>query len=57
MFNQDPPAITSMTASSSTNSISSAKEKRNLKIKLTADIQQLHPRYVGMTFDYCFFLI
>ncbi|CAO3647642.1 unnamed protein product [Mucor hiemalis] len=43
VFNQDPPAITSMTASSSTNSISSAKEKRNLKIKLTADIQQLHP--------------
>ncbi|KAL9558107.1 hypothetical protein MBANPS3_001056 [Mucor bainieri] len=45
VFSQDPPKITSLTSSSSTNSISSVKSlsKKYSKIKLTADIQQLHP--------------
>ncbi|KAK4512760.1 Telomerase reverse transcriptase [Mucor velutinosus] len=45
VFSQDPPKITSLTSSSSTNSISSVKSlsKKYSKIKLTPDIQQLHP--------------
>ncbi|GAA5817369.1 hypothetical protein MFLAVUS_010913 [Mucor flavus] len=43
VFNQDPPSITSMTASSSTSSLNTLSSKRYGKIKLTADIQQLHP--------------
>ncbi|EPB92168.1 hypothetical protein HMPREF1544_00993 [Mucor circinelloides 1006PhL] len=45
VFSQDPPSITSLTSSSSTNSISSVKSlgKKYSKIKLTSDIQQLHP--------------
>ncbi|KAI8641211.1 hypothetical protein BD408DRAFT_418578 [Parasitella parasitica] len=45
VFSQDPPSITSLTGSSSTNSISSVKSfsKKYSKIKLTSDIQQLHP--------------
>ncbi|KAI7873610.1 uncharacterized protein EV154DRAFT_527837 [Mucor mucedo] len=44
VFNQDPPSINALTTSTSTSSLNTiSSNKKYSKIKLTADIQQLHP--------------